>query len=256
MERRISVGVVGDFDPEFPPHPATDAALRHSAAALGVSADVRWHATDALANSDPAQVLVEDALWCAPGSPYRSLDGALRAIRFAREGDVPLLGTCGGFQHVVLEYARNVLGFEDAQHAEYDPYASDLFITELSCSLAGKEMTVELEGDSRAAQLYGRTETSERYYCNFGLNPEHQRRLHDGGLRVVGVDGDGEARVLELPDRRFFVATLFVPQLGSSPESPHPLITAYLQAAMRSADPGADRALRMPSSEGQAGGIP
>jgi CTP synthase (UTP-ammonia lyase) len=225
--------VVGDFDPEFPPHLATSSALEHSAAALGVSVDIRWHATDSLVDADLGQVLGDDALWCAPGSPYKSLDGALRAVRFAREGDVPLLGTCGGFQHVVLEYARNVLGFADAQHAEYDPYASELFITELSCSLAGQEMTVELSGGSRAAQLYGRTQTRERYYCNFGLNPEHRRLLHDGGLRVVGVDGDGEARVLELPDRRFFIATLFVPQLSSSPESPHPLVTAYLQAATR-----------------------
>jgi CTP synthase (UTP-ammonia lyase) len=231
MERRLSVGVIGDFDPDFPPHAATNAALEHSAAALGAIVEVRWHATDALLGSDLTGKLDDDALWCAPGSPYKSLDGALRAIRFAREEDVPLLGTCGGFQHVVLEYARNVLGFEDAQHAEYDPYASDLFITELACSLAGQEMAVELSADSRAAQFYGRTETSERYYCNFGLNPEHQRLLHDGGLRVAGVDGDGEARVLELPDRRFFIATLFVPQLGSSPESPHPLITAYLRAA-------------------------
>jgi CTP synthase (UTP-ammonia lyase) len=233
MGRRVSVGVVGDFDPEFPPHAATDSALRHSAAALGATVEVRWHATDALVDSDLAHVLVDDALWCAPGSPYRSLDGALRAIRFAREADVPLLGTCGGFQHVVLEYARNVLGFEDAQHAEYDPYASDLFITELSCSLAGQKMAVELGDDSRAAQLYGRTQTSERYYCDFGLNPAHQRLLHDGGLRVVGVDRDGEARVLELPDHRFFIATLFVPQMGSSPGLPHPLITACLRAAMR-----------------------
>jgi CTP synthase (UTP-ammonia lyase) len=231
----LSVGVIGDFDPEFPPHPATNSALEHSADALGATVDVRWHATDALLDADLDRALAHDALWCAPGSPYRSLDGALRAIRFAREGDVPLLGTCGGFQHVVLEYARNVLGFEDAQHAEYDPYASELFISELSCSLAGQTMAVELSGDSRAARFYERTETTERYYCNFGLNPEHQRLLHDGGLRVVGVDQAGEARVLELPDRRFFVATLFVPQLSSSPSSPHPLITAYLRAAMQPA---------------------
>jgi CTP synthase (UTP-ammonia lyase) len=158
------------------------------------------------------------------------------------------LGTCGGFQHVVIEYARNVLGFADAQHAEYDPYASDLFITELACSLAGQEMAVKLSDDSRAAQSYGRTEAREQYYCNFGINPEHQRLLDDGGLRVVGVDGDGEARVLELPDHRFFIATLFVPQLRSSPESPHPLVTAYLRAAMQPADLRVDRAAQTPSA--------
>jgi CTP synthase (UTP-ammonia lyase) len=230
--RRISVGVIGDFDPEFPPHPATNSALLHAAAALGVGVDVRWHATDALEGADLTHTLTDDALWCAPGSPYKSLDGALRGVRFARETRAPFLGTCGGFQHVVIEYARNVLGFEDAQHAEYDPYASDLFITELTCSVAGQRMEVRLSGDSRAAGFYGRTETAEEYYCNFGLNPEHQQRLHDGGLRVVGVDQDGEARVLELPDHPFFIATLFVPQLRSSPGAPHPLITAYLRAAV------------------------
>ena len=223
--------MIGDFDPGFEPHAATDAALGHAAAALGVEVEVRWYPTESLLDADPAEVLTEDALWCAPGSPYRSLDGALRGVRFARERDLPLLGTCGGFQHIVIEYARNVLGFADAQHAEYDPYASNLFISELSCSLAGRTMAVELVAGSRSAEFYGGTETSERYYCNFGLNPEHRRLLDEGGLRVVGVDQDGEARVLELPDRRFYVATLFVPQLSSALGAPHPLIVAYLRAA-------------------------
>ncbi|MET0559468.1 MAG: CTP synthase [Solirubrobacterales bacterium] len=231
MKRTISVGVIGDLDPDFPPHAATNAALAHAAAALGISVEVRWHATESLLDADLEAVLVEDGLWCAPGSPYRSLDGALRGVRFAREQEVSLLGTCGGFQHVVIEYARNVLGFADAQHAEYDPYASNLFVSELACSLAGKTMSVELTAGSLAARSYGATEARERYYCDFGLNPDHQRQLDEGGLRVVGVDQDGEARVLELPGHRFYVATLFVPQMTSSPGSPHPLIAAYLRAA-------------------------
>lgn len=81
---------------------------------------------------------------------YRcSLGGALTAIEHARVHDVALLGTCGGFQHVVLEFARNVVGLEDAQHAEYDPYASTLFITPLSCSLAGQIMTVHVKKTRR-----------------------------------------------------------------------------------------------------------
>ncbi len=231
MARAIAVGVIGEFNPEFPPHVATDHALEHAAAALGVDVDVRWLNTVELEDLPAAELAGHDALWCAPGSPYRSIDGALRAIRIARESDWPFLGTCGGFQHVVIEYARNVLGFQDAQHAEYDPYASELFISALSCSLVGQTMNVRLEPGSRAAQLYGKSEVSEQYYCNFGLNPDHQERLNDGGLRVVGTDQDGEARVVELPDRRFYLATLFVPQLSSQPDSPHPLITAYLRAA-------------------------
>jgi CTP synthase (UTP-ammonia lyase) len=80
----VSVGVVGDFDPEFPPHLATAAALEHAAAALGVQVDVRWLSTTELENVNLAELANHDALWCAPGSPYRSLNGALRAIRFAR----------------------------------------------------------------------------------------------------------------------------------------------------------------------------
>jgi len=219
--------VIGDFDSEFPPHLATAAALEHAAAALGVQVDVRW-----LSTTDLAELANHDALWCAPGSPYRSLNGALRAIRFARESDLPFIGTCGGFQHTVIEYARNVLGFQDAQHAEYDPYASDLFISEFACSLVGQTMRVRLCPGSRAFDFYGQSEVSEQYYCNFGLKPEHQETLHQGGLRVAGTDQDGEARVLELPDRRFYLATLFVPQLSSQAGSPHPLITAYLRAAV------------------------
>lgn len=157
--------------------------------------------------------------------------GALAAIRIARERRIPLLGTCGGFQHVVIEYARTVLGFVDAQHAEYDPYASNLFVTPLSCSLVGQTMPIQIKGGSRTAGFYGSLKADERYYCNFGLNPEHQQLLDDNGLKVVAWDKDKEARILEIPDHPFFVATLFVPQARSSPGNPHPLVCAYLEAA-------------------------
>ena len=154
----------------------------------------------------------------------------MTAIRLARENDWPFIGTCGGFQHVVIEYARNVLGFADAQHAEYDPYASNLFVSQLNCSLVGQKMHVYIESDSKVHSSYETKETEEQYYCNFGLNPEHQSRLHEGGLRVIGIDQDGEARILELPTHNFYVATLFVPQLSSSKQQPHPLVVAYLKA--------------------------
>lgn len=231
MEDVIRVGVVGDVDPSFRPHTATNEALEHAASAEGVRVDVEWLPTLPLEDHAAETVRPFDALWCAPGSPYRSLTGALQAVRFARERGWPFIGTCGGFQHVVIEYARNVLGFEDAQHAEYDPYASNLFVSELACSLAGRTMRVTIERDSKVATFYGTERVEEQYYCNFGLNPDHQERIHEGGLRVVGADQDGEARILELPGHPFYVATLFVPQLTSSEEKPHPLITAYLDAA-------------------------
>ena len=174
-----------------------------------------------------------DGLLVAPGSPYRSMDGALRAIEYARRHDLPLLGTCGGLQHVIIEYARNVLGLADAQHAEYDPYASMLFVTPLSCSLAGRTMAVDVRPGTRASDAYVSPSATEHYYCNFGLNPAYLDHLAAGGLCVSGTDELGEVRIVELRDRRFFVATLFVPQASSSVTRPHPLVTAFVDAAAR-----------------------
>lgn len=140
MAEPLRVGIVGDFDPDFRPHTATDEALEHAGDSVGIAVEVEWLPTLPLEHKAHETVKQFHALWVAPGSPYQSLNGAIEAIRVAREGDWPCIGTCGGFQHMVIEYARNVLGILDAQHAEYDPYASNLFISELSCSLAGKTM--------------------------------------------------------------------------------------------------------------------
>lgn len=195
-----------------------------------MAVEIGWVATGGLAE-DLGPVRAADALWCAPGSPYRSLVGAVAALRHGRERGIPTLGTCGGCQHMIIEYTRNVMGFVDARHAEYDPYGSRLFVSELTCSLAGKSMPVRFAADSRTAGWYGAEGATERYYCNFGLNPEYRKAVHEAGLRVVGEDDDGEARVLELPEHPFYLATLFVPQARSTPEQPHPLVTGLLRAA-------------------------
>ncbi len=225
------IGVIGDYDPARETHVATTAAVGHAAARLGMDADVVWIATEQVGTSGDEALDGMDGLVIAPGSPYRSLAGALIAIEHARVHDLPLLGTCGGFQHVVLEFARNVAGFDDAQHAEYDPDASSLFITPLSCSLAGRDMSVDLVEGTRAAEAYGHLTATEHYYCNFGLNPDYVESIVEAGLVVTGTDQDGEQRILELPDHRFFVATLFVPQTSSAPRSPHPLVAALVAAA-------------------------
>lgn len=232
MNDPLNVVVIGDFDSSYAPHVATNNAISHSAKLLGLQAPVTWLATESL-ETDLRPVTTADALWCAPGSPYRSLRGALAALRFGREGHVPTLGTCGGYQHIVLEFARNVLGFQDAQHAEYDPYGSRLFISSLTCSLAGLTMPVNLEPGSLAAHCYGECRVYEKYYCNFGLNAAYRTALEEGGLRVTGLDDDEEARVLELPGHPYYIATLFVPQNRSTVEEPHPLVTRLLSEAAK-----------------------
>ncbi len=226
--------MVGDYSGANETHRATNAGLDHAADTLGQELSVSWVATEDL--SSPAQLTALkrfDGLVIAPGSPYRSPDGALAAVTFARTGDIPLLGTCGGFQHMIIEYARGVLGAAEAQHAEYNPYASSLFVTPLNCSPAGQSMEVKLRPGSRAASAYGCTATTERYYCNFGLNPERRAELEEGGLLVSGVDQDGQVRLMEVPHLRFFIGTLFVPQATSRPGVPHPLLLGLVKEAAR-----------------------
>lgn len=230
--KKIRIGIIGDYKASFEPHRATDAALTHAASALSLGIDAVWLPTASLDLPDAVRSLASFCgLWVAPGSPYQSMNGALKAIQFARESRLPVLGTCGGFQHIILEYARHVLDFSDATHAEYDPYASSLFISPLACSLVGRELVISLQPGSLVASIYGTASVTEQYYCNFGINPDHSATLAAHDLAIVGSDADGEARVVELRSHPFFVGTLFVPQLRSRAASPHPLILCFLKAA-------------------------
>lgn len=226
----MKLAIIAEYDPNFEPHVQTNAAVDHAASALRLDVQSQWFST---ADVQIATLANFDALWVAPGSPYRDLGRTLDAIRFAREHDVATLGTCGGYQHMVIEYARNVAGIHDAQHAEYDPYASRVIVSRLPCSLVGREMEISLTPGSKAAAAYGTPSVSERYYCNFGVNPDFVDQIGNAGFQVVGRDAEGDCRVMELSHHRFFVGTLFVPQARSRPDRPHPLITAFLLAAAR-----------------------
>jgi len=225
------IALLGEYTPTFPPHAATNAAIDHSLNLLGMDISRQWVST-----ADIDQQLFEyySGLWIAPGSPYKSMEKTLWAIRYARENKIPCFGTCGGFQHMVIEYARNSLGFKDAQHAEYDPYASDLFISQLTCSLAGRKMQLNFMPGSQVAAIYGGLSAMEYYYCNFGVNPDFMGELKRGPLNVSGSDAEGEIRVIEHSDHPFYIGTLFVPQTCSTPEQPHPLVTAFLGAVLAS----------------------
>lgn len=96
-------------------------------------------------------------------------------------------------------------------------------------------MPIQLRPDSLVAQSYGAVSVTEHYYCNFGVNPDYVAALASGPLRIVGSDAEGEVRVVELAGHPFFVGTLFSPQLRSTPDQPHPLIVAFVRAAVNHA---------------------
>jgi RimJ/RimL family protein N-acetyltransferase len=160
------------------------------------------------------------------------MDGALRAIRFARERRVPFLGTCGGFQHAVIEYARNVLGWSDAEHAETAPDATRAVIAPLECALLEAAATVHFGPGTRIAGAYGASSALEGYHCRYGLNPAFSSRLVRGPLRATAHDDDGAVRAVELDGHPFFVATLFQPERAALAGRVPPLVAAFVGACV------------------------
>ena len=201
-----------------------DALLRRD----GIALDAYWIATPDAETADLGRF---DAIWVTPGSPYESADGAMAAVRTAREQRIPYLGTCGGFQYALLEFARNACGLSGVENAEVTPEAAEHLIVALECSLKGHEEAVMIVPGTLAAKISGAGRRTERYHCDYGLNADYLERLSAGGLAFSGFDDNGQVRIAELPGHPFFMGTLFQPELHGDGTQPHPIIVALAAAA-------------------------
>ncbi|MBZ5655178.1 MAG: glutamine amidotransferase [Acidobacteriia bacterium] len=242
MTEPVRIGILGDFNPEFRSHHAINDSLQHAARKLGIAVESVWLPTPSLLEPNATATLESfDGLWASPGSPYKSFDGMLKGIEFARVRDWPFLGTCGGFQYALIECARNVLGITDATTAEEDPKAKNIIIYPVACAvpkraadapkLSGRVPEIRLRPGSYLAGYYGKETVEEEFFCNYELNPEFEWTAMEAGFPVVARGANEECRAIESPVHRFFIATLFQPQLSSKDKKPHPLVLAFVQAA-------------------------
>ncbi len=219
-----SIAVVGDRDTSLLTHRELDAAI----ARMPTWAEARWVGTDRL----PLELDELGGVWLAPGTPYRDDAAVYALIRDVREGGVPFLGTCGGFQYALVEFARHVADAPDAAHAETDPDAAEPVVGMLGCSLVGARRTVTCVPGTRLAAVCGTDPFPGFHWCNFGLSPEWIARLEHAGLVVAAHADDAGVEGVELPAHPFFLATLFQPQVGAANGGPlHPLIGAFCAAA-------------------------
>ena len=225
--RIARVALVGDRSPNVVSHTRLPLLVDALAARDRLVLDAYWIPSEEAAGD---AVRGFDAVWAVPGSPYRSEAGVLSAIRTAREEGIPFLGTCGGFQHALLEFARNACGLSHVAHAENDPDADDVLLAPLACSLEGHEDTVVLTPGSLAHTVIGAERTVERYSCRYGL-ARHFDALTAHGLRFSGHDAAGQVRMAELPGHPFFLASLFQPERSSLRGEVHPLIRGFVRAA-------------------------
>ncbi len=237
MAGSARIALVGDYSPDVIAHRAIPLAL--GLARTATKSDVAWHWVHTREIGDAARDLADFAgIWVVPASPYENTAGAIDAIRFARETGRPFLGTCGGFQHALIEFARDVAGLATADHAETNPGGDTLVITPLSCSMVGKTGLIHFTPGSLVHAAYGRAEALEGYHCNYGLNPAHRRALERAGLRFTGFDGHEEIRAAELPAavHPFFVGTLFQPERAALRGELPPLASAFVRAMVSSSN--------------------
>jgi CTP synthase (UTP-ammonia lyase) len=215
------IAALGDRDPAYPTHREIDAAI----ALAPPDVEMRWVPTE------DARIDGFDAVWVLPGTPYRDDHSVYAAIRFAREHGMPILGTCGGFQYMAVEFARNAARIAGAGHAETDPGAEVVVVGQLACSLVGEERRVSAVPGTRLASICGLAPFAGFHWCNYGLAEGSVDRLADSGLVISAHADDAGVEAFELPSHPFYLATLFQPQVGSSSrDSLHPVLEALVEA--------------------------
>lgn len=244
MAEEIQIGIFGEYDAASPTLPSVEKSIQHAAAELKIAVEVKWLPTDSLLDPELDKKLEAfDGLWAAPGSPYKSFDGMLRGIEFARRRDWPFLGTCGGCQYALIECARNVLGISDADSAENNSGSKNIVIYPVACAvpdrkpnapkLSGKVPEIRIRPGSYLHSFYKKDVVSEEFFCDFEVNPDFEGAILEAGFPIVARGAQGELRAIESPTHRFFIATLFQPQLSSKPGKPHPIIVEFLRAAAK-----------------------
>lgn len=227
------LALVGDYSAAVPAHRAIPLALAQTRDEFAAGLAWDWMPTRAISSAS-RDLAAYSAIWLVPASPYENTAGALDAVRFARETRRPFLGTCGGFQHALIEFARHVAGIADADHAETSPLADELVITPLACSLVEATAPLHFAAGSHLRAAYAADTAIEGYRCNFGPNPAYRTRLEQAGLRFTAFDPDGAIRAAELPvaTHPFFIGTLFQPERAALRGETPPLVRAFARAIL------------------------
>jgi CTP synthase len=183
-----------------------------------------------------------DAILVAPGFGERGIEGKIATVKYAREHNIPFLGICLGMQMAVIEYARNVLGLEEANSTEMNPDTKnpviDLMeeqknITQMGGTMRLGAWNCELQENSTAFEVYGDTLISERHRHRYEYNNEYKERLEAAGLKATGINPEtGLVEIIEIPSHPWFIGVQYHPEYKSTVASPHPLFVAFVKAAL------------------------
>ncbi|ELY79930.1 glutamine hydrolyzing CTP synthase [Natrinema gari] len=239
----IDIALVGKYDLEDA-YMSIHESLKHAGFEIGVDVTVHWVAADELSEGHDGQLEGMDGVIVPGGFGMRGSEGKIRAVQYARENDVPFLGLCLGFQMAVVEYARNVLGFEGAHSAEMeedtphpviDILPEQYEVEDMGGTMRLGEHTTVIEPETLAYDLYGDTSCSERHRHRYEVNPEYFDAFEDEPLVFSGTAGN-RMEILELEEHPFFVGTQFHPEYTSRPGQPSPPFLGLVEAVIEESD--------------------
>jgi CTP synthase len=242
-EQEVEIGLVGKYVELKDSYKSIAEALIHAGSETETKVKVRWIHSEKLSPESVARQCKDlDGILVAPGFGERGFEGKIATVQYARENDIPFLGICFGMQAAVIEYARNVLGWKDAQTTEVNPEAGhpviDLMAEQKKVTDKGGTMRLgandcKLKKNSRAAGIYGREMISERHRHRFEFNNTYLKDFEKAGLVASGTNPEtGLVEIIEIPTLHFFIGVQFHPEYKSTVANPHPLFVNFVKAAI------------------------
>jgi CTP synthase len=239
----VDIALVGKYVELQDAYKSIQESFIHAGAANDCKVHVHTvHSEHLNAENIAEQLGKMDGILVAPGFGSRGLEGKIAAVRYARENGIPFFGICLGMQMAVIEFARDVVGWQDADSTEANPSSGhpviDLMEEQKKTVAKGGTMRLgaypcALKPGSLAASVYGKQEISERHRHRYELNAAYEADLEKAGLVISGVNPDsGLAEIVELPGHPFFIGVQFHPELKSTPENPHPIFVRFVAAAL------------------------
>jgi CTP synthase len=244
----VNIAVVGKYVNLVDSYKSLHEAIAHGAIANEARVQIDYVDAEELEKGDAAKRLGgAHALIIPGGFGERGIEGKIRAVRYAREGGVPILGICLGLQVMVIEYARDVLGLKRANSQEFDDHTSDpvIHMMEQQKDVANKGGTMrvgaypcEIRKGSLAASLYHRARISERHRHRYEVNNDYRTALEKAGFKATGISPDTSpddtlVEIMELPTHPWFLGCQFHPELKSRPLDAHPLFRGLIRAAVQ-----------------------
>ena len=241
--KTVHIALVGKYVRLHDAYLSVKEALHHGGYESDSHVDIHWVESEDITEETAGEIFAGiDGIIVPGGFGDRGIDGMIEAARYAREHDIPYLGICLGMQIAVIEFARNVLGYADANSNEFDEHSAHKVID----FMAGQNDDLDKGGTMRLGaypcmirkgslleSCYGTDEISERHRHRYEVNNDYRDEMEAHGMRIAGTSPDGRlVESVEIPSNRFFIGVQYHPEFKSRPHKAHPLFRAFIQAAV------------------------